>query len=837
MLRLFRRQGPGLSAGSRGDGNPQLFLRLHADPQHLLPWLPRPVVRPPFRHVQHQRIVLRRQDLLRRRQRLIPRVLVLLVHLLRHVDAVAAVQFPFPGRPAPLSLLRRAQPQQQAVLPPAPPDKAGFVSVRLRVHRADLSRLCVIVFDPPASLERHPVAFLPVRRSRFPGLRVAEKNVPALSVLPHGVQQILRRPAPVRQDPDLPRGLQGLVQPDPVPGQPCALPAEVLRLFAVRRVHVSRRASQEDHQPALLPEIPQRFQRRPAHRLHARHDHRVVGHLSHAEARRPGPILIRQPALADVVKVQLVLQHPPGQFLKFPVQLLPFHPRQVIGSPGNPAALNRMEDADPDQRLSPGHQGVHPGEVILDKRVLLPPGALVSDGSRIVPLALPVHADPVQVGHPHCHPQRRLPVSLQLVTLEVEVPVRHAIQLAGHPRASLLVGGGSRLLHRDEFPPVAQLIHPRQGEGPVGPHDLAHRAGLSRQGALAHHVAGHQDAVLPAPVADLVAERAHKPLRRVIVKPVPRQGDALRQLPYQLRQPVQQALSVPGPVAFLQVSRPGHQHVLPVSGSAQRGFPRHLGLVRKDGRAQGPQILSQRLRVPVMGNPDKIPDRGGIHGVRVSVEMEPGRRPGYFFHRVPGFSRLPGLPAILPVRQPPVARQPARAVQPHPVSGQQPAFSFRRSLGGKEQIPLPVFLLFRHITPRKPGGPFVLVIQPGQHVPLPGLLHAGPDSLHKVIAQIGHGHPAPDVHMEAPHTHLLHHADFPPQQLLVQIIVPCPEGRAAVFSPGMPEKLRIHPLLQPARIKHCLVSFPAILTNQIYFCPKGVWGAERPENATVWRFQ
>ena len=152
--------------------------------------------------------------------------------------------------------------------------------------------------------------------------------------------------------------------------------------------------------------------------------------------------------------------------------------------------------------------------------------------------------------------------------------------------------------------------------------------------------------------------------------------------------------------------------------------------------------------------------------------------------------------------KPAVGTQPALFIQGDPVAGKQlPLAGFRRG-GREQQKALAVFLFFRYESAGKPGGPLVLVVQPGQHPLLPCLLHAGADFFHKGVGQVRHGHAAAGVHVKAAHAHLLHIADFPAKQILVQVAVPGPEGRAAVFRTGIPEKLRVQGAFFASWIQH-----------------------------------
>ena len=310
-------------------------------------------------------------------------------------------------------------------------------------------------------------------------------------------------------------------------------------------------------------------------------------------------------------------------------------------------------------------------------------------------------------------------------------------------------------------------------------------------------MAGHQDAVFPAPVADLVTEGGDKPLRRMVKIAPAYRGDALRLLPDHLRQAIQQAFPPYRPVGIIQVVRPGQQHILQPGGTGEHRLPRHLGLVGEDCRADPAQVIAQHFLVPFMGDADKFLDGSGFHGIHISVEMEPGAGLGHFQHRVPYRSAR-----FLAVRQAAVAFQQSVPVQLYAVPGQQLPLAVLRGFRRHQQEPLAVLRVLRHKAPGKSGGPPVLVVQPGQHALLPRLLHAGADAVHEFVAQVRNGHPASDMHVESAHSHLFHIADFPLQQVLVQAAVPGPEGRAAVFRPRVPEQFGIRLLFFGTGIQH-----------------------------------
>ena len=131
-----------------------------------------------------------------------------------------------------------------------------------------------------------------------------------------------------------------------------------------------------------------------------------------------------------------------------------------------------MNHTDTNQRFAACHQQIHTGKVIFNERIFTPPGTLVSNGCRVIAFGLTVHGAPVQVRHPNRNPQSGLPVSLQLMSLEIKIPVRYAVHFTGHTGASLLMGCRCSLLDRVQFPSITQLVYTREGERPVCAHHL-----------------------------------------------------------------------------------------------------------------------------------------------------------------------------------------------------------------------------------------------------------------------------------------------------------------------------------------------------------------------------
>jgi hypothetical protein len=83
----------------------------------------------------------------------------------------------------------------------------------------------------------------------------------------------------------------------------------------------------------------------------------------------------------------------------------------------------------------------------------------------------------------------------------------------------------------------------------------------------------------------------------------------------------------------------------------------------------------------------------------------------------------------------------------------------------------------------------ILIVDPRQHAFRLALIDAALDEGHKLIAQIRGAHACTDVHMGAAHAHLSQDIQLTQQLILLQLTVPCPEGRSAVFAGRVAKKL------------------------------------------------
>ena len=79
------------------------------------------------------------------------------------------------------------------------------------------------------------------------------------------------------------------------------------------------------------------------------------------------------------------------------------------------------------------------------------------------------------------------------------------------------------------------------------------------------------------------------------------------------------------------------------------------------------------------------------------------------------------------------------------------------------------------------AGKPVLVVEPGLHPLLFGLVDAGSNALHPRLAHVLRAQSDPGVNEKAAEPPVLHHADLSPEFLLIQLVVPRPERRPPKF--------------------------------------------------------
>ncbi len=460
------------------------------------------------------------------------------------------------------------------------------------------------------------------------------------------------------------------------------------------------------------------------------------------------------------------------------------------------------------QGLPSGQRHIQAGEVVFHHGELLPPGGLIADGGRIVPLGLSFHGIPGQVGHPHRDPQRRLPVPLQLVSPKVVVPSRDPVELAEHALRPGLAHHGLDLLGRGVLAEIAEHVHARKAEGRIAAHGIPYRLGLVIEGALPHHMSGEVEPMLSAPAPNLLAIALHEEIRDQVLEPPAGRGEApVRPLPEELRQGVQKLLPIGLAVSFRKPGGPGQEDILGFIREVQASPGGELWLVREDGGRELPEMFPHVPGVGLMGDADELRDGLRIQGVHIGLVVEPGIRGGVFHVGVPAHCAF--LHRLL-FRYPTRPFQLTVPVQQDVIDCQEPpvfladvllppaGFGGRRfgegallvRIRGEEQgFPGVLRSARGHPPPCGAGGPAVLVVEPGQHVHLPGLSDAVPDGIHELFLQVGAVHPRAHMHVEPAQAHLFEDLDLFREPVPVQPAVPGPEGRPSVLAGRISEQL------------------------------------------------
>ena len=452
---------------------------------------------------------------------------------------------------------------------------------------------------------------------------------------------------------------------------------------------------------------------------------------------------------------------------------------------GQPVALDRMQHRDAEARFAPGQHAVDPGEVILDQRVLAEPRALVVDRGRVIALGLALHADPREMVHAQGDAQGRLPVAIALVAGEGEIPVGHAVELGHHALAAVLVLDALRLLGRGQVQRAAQLVEAGDLEAAVAAHRLADETGLAVQRLLSVDMAGEGDAVPGAPAAEGVDEGRDEALRGVLVEaPARRRGRAAGEIPEHLGQGVERIAAERREVAVDQIVGPRHGRLGLGLGGRQRLLHFEMRLVGEDRRHQAAEVLAHRCAVRLVGDLDEAADRLRIHRVDVGLAVVPAPRLRHLEIRMP---QLLAGSRRGSVGQPSIAGQRALPIERHRVARQQPA-ARRRGIGlGREaqEARAETLLLGDHAAGAA-GGPAILVVEPGaQAAAGAAVLDAGLDVIEKLGAQVWSIEAGAAVDVPTAHAHLGEPAGLAQQLRAVELAVPAPERRPAVFRTGL----------------------------------------------------
>ena len=552
-------------------------------------------------------------------------------------------------------------------------------------------------------------------------------------------------------------------------------------------VFIFRCLAHKDQLAARLPEGLQSLQRGGAQRLAFGHDDHVVGHFAHLERSACLGALLRQQGLRNKVEVNAAAQQPAAHVGEALVHSGAHKLGLLRRAPMEPIALHRMDHAHTHHGHATGHGRSNAGKMILNGAVFLIPGGLVGDGGGIVTLGVALHGHPGEVRHAHRNTKGGLPVTMELVTTEIEIPTRHAVKLAHHTRPTVLVHRRLRLLCGGVFQTTAEHINAGNMESPIGAHSLAQRRRLRLQGGLLHHVTGQRHAVFFAPIAALICKGGGKQLCHQVVVVVTGEGNLpLRQIPQQLRQLIEEIVAVFGNKRLRNAVCPGQLHPLTAVGKGQRLLATELGLVGKDGGHGFAELVTHLTEIRLVGHLNEFFHCIGVQGIEIRLPVVPGVVSGDLPPNVPAPAH-----GLLTIRQASIGGQRAVFIQLHVKARHQ---KFVRLSGGiplvagKKQIALTVAAILGDDATRSTGGPSVLVVEPRQHILFLGVIHAGTDQPHIFLAQVLGLHARAHVHMEAAKTHFLKNIDLPQQLVLIKLAVPGPEGRAAILTARCLEK-------------------------------------------------
>ena len=347
-------------------------------------------------------------------------------------------------------------------------------------------------------------------------------------------------------------------------------------------------------------------------------------------------ILIRQKGFRHEIKIKLGEKKPFRHIGEPAFQLFPDQGGLLLRSIVEPITLNRMYHRHTHVRFSSCEGRINSGKMIFYHAVFLIPGRLIENGCGIIPLGFSVHAVPGKVVHTQGNSKGRLPVSGQLMSSEIKIPVRHTIKLAEHAGAAILMGSGLRLLRRSIFPPVAKHVNSGHLEASVRTHGFSQRIGLRCQRRLFHHMSGKHDSMVFAPVSDGVREGGGKLLRHKVMETVTGYRYLFfRQIPDEFRHCIEEIFSVGRFITGRQAVCIGKNDILPGFRKAQCCFMGKLRLIRKNGRNCLSEFITDTAEILFMGFFNKPLNSPGIERIHISFIIIPRAFPRNFLIQVP----------------------------------------------------------------------------------------------------------------------------------------------------------------------------------------------------------
>ena len=461
-----------------------------------------------------------------------------------------------------------------------------------------------------------------------------------------------------------------------------------------------------------------------------RNDDLVVAHLADDQlVALHAAVTLHEDLVTQVVEDVLGIQgrHDVEQLLIVVVQVLVG--LIVVADPCGGLGVHD-QGVDLDLTLSQEHTDAAHG--VVEHLVISPPRLLAVHSRRIVALtdtaervALQVLAHEVDATHHH-----PLVVALQLV-------VTHVVAAEGEGLGQNLLlaglsGGGAELSHGEAVEDgTAEPVHTGDGEVLVVRHAGAVGGELGVEGLLQHHMAGEAQVVGHAPVVDLLHEILGEQLGDQLPEAhtgglVVAAGDE------QLDEVIVDGLAV----GLLILSGEDEAPRNTVTGD--------LGLVGKEAVEVG-AVLG------VVGLVDlayEISDNLAVQGVHVE-----------------------GVDVVVEA----VVLEAADHVVTLGI------LQIGGELTDAEVLLLVLDALAVDNAAAKAGGPAVLVVGPGVHAALLGLVHASGHVLEPLLAHVLGLQTAAGVHEEAADAHVIHEAHLAQGLGDVQLLVPGPEGYGTVL--------------------------------------------------------
>ena len=461
-----------------------------------------------------------------------------------------------------------------------------------------------------------------------------------------------------------------------------------------------------------------------------------------------------------------------------------------------------------DSCAAAGKSRIHPGKIIFYAGVFLPPGRLITDRGRPIPLGLPFHGHKGQMGTADGNAQSCLPVALQLMPFKVEIPVGHSIKLTEHPFSSVLACHADRLLDGGILRIPAEDIHSRKLLVPVTAHGLTQAQCLGIQSGFRHVMPCHSDMMGFTPGGNRIGIGGYEALRQMVMILITMEGGLpVRKLPQKLRQHPQKVYPIGLFIGSRQIISKGKGYIILAFPIRQYHTSLNLGFVRKNGRDGSAEFLSQHFIITFMGDFQKPQHGFPVHHIHIGLVIVPGAFLHQFHIGKPQLSfPVFFFPAVifrqgtfyLPIRLK------ETVLRLYPVSGQiitrrlfPPGRRFQEFLPaaahtclflpGEQQMPGPVIPVFRHHSPRIPGRITVLIIKPAEHPSFFGLFVRIGNKLHEFLSQIFCIQARPGMQMGSPEAHLLKDFHLAADQFPGNLTVPGPEGGSPVFTCRIPE--------------------------------------------------